>query len=254
VRAVSEVLLAIDRLSYRYGERVAVRDASLDCRRGEILGLLGPNGAGKTTLLSCVAGLLAKHTGAMTFAGTPFRPAADAAARARLGLVPQELALYDELTGRENLAFFARMQGVPPARVGAAVAHALALAGLTDRADDRVRAYSGGMKRRLNLAIGELHGPELLLLDEPTVGVDPQSRNHLFESLQALRAQGRTMIYTSHYMEEVQRLCDRVAVMNDGAVVAVGSAGELAAHAGTPGADLEQVFLALTGRSLRDDA
>jgi ABC-2 type transport system ATP-binding protein len=254
VRAVSDVLLAIDRLSYRYGERVAVRDASLGCRRGEILGLLGPNGAGKTTLLSCVAGLLGGHTGAMVFAGAPFRPAADATARARLGLVPQELALYDELTARENLVFFARMQGVPPGRVAAAVDAALALAGLVDRANDRVRTFSGGMKRRLNLAIGDLHAPELLLLDEPTVGVDPQSRNHLFESLQALRAQGRTLIYTSHYMEEVQRLCDRVAVLNDGAVVATGTAAELAARAGTPGADLEQVFLALTGRSLRDGA
>jgi ABC-2 type transport system ATP-binding protein len=254
VRAVSDVLLAIDGLSYRYGERVAVREARLDCRRGEILGLLGPNGAGKTTLLSCVAGLLGGHTGAMTFAGGPYRPAADAAARARLGLVPQELALYDDLTARENLAFFARLQGVPKARVDAVAAAALQLAGLTDRAGDRVRTYSGGMKRRLNLAIGDLHEPELLLLDEPTVGVDPQSRNHLFESLQALRARGRTMIYTSHYMEEVQRLCDRIAVMNDGAVVATGTAAELATRAGTPGADLEQVFLSLTGRSLRDEA
>ncbi len=252
--AVRDVLLAIDGLGYRYGERVAVRDASLDCRRGEILGLLGPNGAGKTTLLSCVAGLLGGHSGAMVFAGAPFRPAADAGARARLGLVPQELALYDDLTARENLAFFARLQGVPAARVDAIVAGALALAGLTDRAGDRVRTFSGGMKRRLNLAIGDLHAPELLLLDEPTVGVDPQSRNHLFESLQALRASGRTMIYTSHYMEEVQRLCDRIAVMNDGAVVAIGTAAELAARAGTPDANLEQVFLSLTGRSLRDGA
>jgi ABC-2 type transport system ATP-binding protein len=250
----AEALLAIDRLTYRYGERVAVRAASLDCRRGEILGLLGPNGAGKTTLLSCVAGLLGRYDGAMTFANGAFRPAADAAMRARLGLVPQELALYEDLTARENLRFFARLQGVPRARVDAAVQRALELAGLADRAGDRVKTFSGGMKRRLNLAIGDLHEPELLLLDEPTVGVDPQSRNHLFECLQALRAKGRTLIYTSHYMEEVQRLCDRVAVMNEGAVVAVGTAAELAQRAGTPDANLEQVFLALTGRSLRDEA
>jgi ABC-2 type transport system ATP-binding protein len=174
--------------------------------------------------------------------------------RARLGLVPQELALYEDLTARENLRFFARLQGVPRARVDAAVQRALELAGLADRAGDRVKTFSGGMKRRLNLAIGDLHEPELLLLDEPTVGVDPQSRNHLFECLQALRAKGRTLIYTSHYMEEVQRLCDRVAVMNEGAVVAVGTAAELAQRAGTPDANLEQVFLALTGRSLRDEA
>ena len=247
-------LLVIDALTYRYGERVAVRAAGLDCRRGEILGLLGPNGAGKTTLLSCVAGLLGGHAGTMTFAGTPFRPATDAAARQRLGLVPQELALYDDLTARENLQFFARLQGVAGPRVAAAVQQGLALAGLLERADDRVRTFSGGMKRRLNLAVGDLHGPELLLLDEPTVGVDPQSRNHLFECLLALKARGRTLIYTSHYMDEVQRLCDRIAVMNDGAVVAVGTAAELAERAGLPGADLERVFLALTGRSLRDEA
>ncbi len=246
-------LLAIARLTYRYGERVAVREARLDCRRGEILGLLGPNGAGKTTLLSCVAGLLGRYTGAIAFADAAFRPAADAAARARLGLVPQDFALYEDLTARENLAFFAQLQGVPTDRVADAVQQGLELAGLVDRADDRVKAYSGGMKRRLNLAIDDLHAPELLLLDEPTVGVDPQSRNHLFECLLALRAPGRTLIYTSHYMEEVQRLCDRVAVMHEGAVVAVGTAAELAAKAGTPHANLEQVFLALAGRSLKDE-
>ena len=248
------VLLAIDRLGYRYGDRVAVREASLDCRRGEILGLLGPNGAGKTTLLSCVAGLLGRYDAAMTFGAAPFRPAADAASRLRLGLVPQELALYEDRTARENLEFFARVQGVAAAGVAAAVQQALLLAGLVDRADDRVQTFSGGMQRRLNLAIGDLHSPELLLLDEPTVGVDPQSRNHLFECLLALRGKGRTLIYTSHYMEEVQRLCDRIAVMNDGNVVAVGTAAELAEQAGTPQANLEQVFLALTGRSLRDEA
>jgi ABC-2 type transport system ATP-binding protein len=247
-------LLQIDALGYRYGERQAVRAATFACRRGEILGLLGPNGAGKTTLLSCVAGLLGDYSGAMTFADGPFRPASDAQARGRLGLVPQELALYDDLSARENLQFFARLQGVPGPRVPAAVQRALALAGLAERADDRVRTFSGGMKRRLNLAVGDLHEPELLLLDEPTVGVDPQSRNHLFECLQELRRAGRTLIYTSHYMEEVQRLCDRVAVMNDGVVIAVGTPAELAMHAGTPGADLERVFLTLTGRSLRDEA
>ena len=247
-------LLAIDKLSYSHGERQAVRAASLDCRPGEILGLLGPNGAGKTTLLSCVAGLLAGFTGAMTFAGAPFRPAHDPAARARMGLVPQDLAVYEELTARENLRFFGAMQGVAKHALDSAVARGLALAGLDDRAYDRVAQFSGGMKRRLNLAIGVLHEPELLLLDEPTVGVDPQSRNHLFESLQALRQSGRTLIYTSHYMEEVQRLCDRIAVMNDGHIVAVGTAAELAVHAGIPGQDLEQVFLKMTGRSLRDQA
>lgn len=246
-------LLVVDELRYAYGDRVAVKSASLACCRGEILGLLGPNGAGKTTLLSCVAGLLPSFDGKLTFDGQPFRPADDAPSRARLGLVPQELALYDDMTGAENLRFFARMQGVKSAQVADAVQRGLELSGLVDRADDRVSAYSGGMKRRLNLAVGDLHSPELLLLDEPTTGVDPQSRNHLFECLLALRERGRTMIYTSHYMEEVQRLCDRIVVVNEGVVIGVGTAAELAEQAGKPGANLEEAFLAMTGRSLRDE-
>lgn len=247
-------LLIVGGLRYSYGERIAVNSASLTCRRGEILGLLGPNGAGKTTLLSCVAGLLSDFEGSLTFDGKAFRPADEPTSRARLGLVPQELALYADLTARENLQFFARMQGVAAAEVEGAVRGGLELAGLLDRANDRVATYSGGMKRRLNLAVGDLHQPELLLLDEPTTGVDPQSRNHLFDCLLALRERGRTMIYTSHYMEEVQRLCDRIVVMHDGEVIGAGTAAELAEQAGTPGANLENVFLAMTGRSLRDEA
>lgn len=247
-------LLVVDELRYSYGERVAVKSASLTCRRGEILGLLGPNGAGKTTLLSCVAGLLSGFGGSLTFDGKPFAPADDAEGRARLGLVPQELALYSDLTAKENLEFFARMQGVPAAETHAAVQRGLELSGLVDRQDDRVSSYSGGMKRRLNLAVGELHGPDLLLLDEPTTGVDPQSRNHLFECLLELRENGRTMIYTSHYMEEVQRLCDRIVIVNEGAVIAVGTTQELCRQAGVAEENLEMAFLAMTGRSLRDEA
>jgi ABC-2 type transport system ATP-binding protein len=247
-----EALLQVQGVEYSYGSRQAVRAASLEVRRGEVLGLLGPNGAGKTTLISCIAGLLGAYGGSMTFAGAPFRPAADGGQRAMLGLVPQELALYEDLTARENLAFFADLQGVDAAKAPAAVDAALALAGLQDRQHDRVKTFSGGMKRRLNLAIGDLHGPQLLLLDEPTVGVDPQSRNHIFESLGGLQQQGRTMLYTTHYMEEAQRLCDRVAVMHEGAVIAIGTSEELAERAGAPGADLETVFLKLTGTNLRD--
>ncbi len=247
-------LLVVDELRYSYGERVAVKSASLTCRRGEILGLLGPNGAGKTTLLSCVAGLLSGFGGKLTFDGQPFLPSDDASSRSRLGLVPQELALYSDMTATENLVFFARMQGVPAGDVDAAVRRGLDLAGLVDRKDDRVSSYSGGMKRRLNLAVGDMHAPDLLLLDEPTTGVDPQSRNHLFECLQGLRATGRTMIYTSHYMEEIQRLCDRVVIVNEGVVIGVGTTEELCRQAGTAEGNLEQAFLAMTGRSLRDEA
>ena len=245
-----DTLLDVESLTYRYGERVAVDAVSLQVRRGEALGLLGPNGAGKTTLLSCVAGLLTPAGGRMTFAGQPFEPRRRREQRARLGLVPQELALYEDLTARENLDFFARLLGARDPR--AAVEQGLALAGLDGRADDRVKTYSGGMQRRLNLAIALLHRPELTLLDEPTVGVDPQSRHHLFETLEALRREGHSMLYTSHSMDEVQRLCDRVLLLDHGRVIACGTPAELADRAGVPGADLERTFLELTGRRLRD--
>jgi len=246
-------LLEVDDLHYAFGDRVAVAGATLRIERGECFGLLGPNGAGKTTLLSCIAGLRAPQRGAMRLRGEPYEPRSRTAQRALVGLVPQELALYEELTARENLEFFARAQGVEPARVAERVGEGLALAGLEARADERVARFSGGMKRRLNLAIGDLHRPPLLLLDEPTVGVDPQSRNHLFETLQALVAAGRTLLYTTHYMEEAQRLCARIAIMNEGRVLDVGTTAEMAVRAGLPVADLESLFLHLTGRTLRDD-
>lgn len=252
MNAAGEELLRVERLRYCYGPRVAVDEASFAIRGGEIFGLLGPNGAGKTTTIACLAGVLDQWSGEMRFLGQTFRPGRAAADRRRLGVVPQELALYDDLTARENLCFFGRLNGLQGPRLREAVAQALALAGLEPRADERVRNYSGGMKRRLNLAAGELHHPELLLLDEPTVGVDPQSRNHIFDTLLAMRAAGRTLLYTTHYMEEAERLCDRIAVMHQGRIVAAGSRHELAAQVGQPGANLEAVFLHLTGRSLRD--
>jgi ABC-2 type transport system ATP-binding protein len=245
-------LLEVLGLRYAYGDRQAVRDVSFEIREGEIFGLLGPNGAGKTTTISCAAGLLGNWQGEIRVRGQPFRPARSLADRRRLGVVPQELAIYEGLTGRENLKFFGRISGLSGARLDEAVTKALELAGLVDRADDRVDGYSGGMKRRLNLAAGDLHEPEMLALDEPTVGVDPQSRNHIFEALERLRRSGRTILYTTHYMEEAERLCDRVAIMNEGALVAIGTPAELAQRAGDETANLERVFLQLTGRSLRD--
>ncbi len=247
-------LLQVENLAFSYGARRAVDGLSFDVRRGECFGFLGPNGAGKTTALSCVVGLLEGWTGTLRFDGVAARPAGDAALRSRLGYVPQDLALYEELSARENLHFFGAMAGLSGAALHSAADRALELAGLNDRARERVEAFSGGMKRRLNLAIAELHEPELLLLDEPTAGVDPQSRNHLFESLKALLAAGRTLIYTTHYMEEAERLCDRVLILNAGRAVAVGTQAELALASGVPDANLEHVFLALTGHSLRDEA
>ncbi len=246
-------LLSIQELSYWFGKRQAVKGVSLNVLEGEIVGLLGPNGAGKTTSISCVAGLLKDWTGRMQFRGTAFAPATRAQDRLQLGYVPQELAIYPNLTAEENLKFFAKLSGVAARDSKAVIAKNLELAGLTDRRRDLVGTFSGGMQRRLNLACGLVHSPALILLDEPTVGVDPQSRNHIFETLMRLRGEGHSLLYTTHYMEEAQRLCDRIAIMHEGVIAAVGTREELAAKIGDHHANLEQIFLQLTGRSLRDE-
>lgn len=282
-------MLCLENVSRRYGARVAVDGLTLEVRRGEIFGLLGPNGAGKTTTVSMCVGLLEPNSGSIQIAGRG-RPA-EPSTRAHLGLAPQALALYELLSGRENLRFFADLQGLVGAEREQRVDWALDFVGLIDRAADRVAVYSGGMKRRLNLAAAILHRPELLFLDEPTVGVDPQSRNALFDNILALRQAGTTIVYTTHYMEEVERLCDRVAILDLGRLLALGSVRELAQRHGGPSVliletdagderletadpigelarrsaagsglrgfrwerpSLEQVFLQLTGRSLRD--
>jgi ABC-2 type transport system ATP-binding protein len=247
-----EALLEIDGLTYRYADHTAVDSLDLSIERGAFFGLLGPNGAGKTTTIGCIAGLLADWTGEILLSQHPFKPAKSVADRKRIGFVPQELAVYEELTAIENLQFFGRLSGLSKAKLKDRIEHAIALAGLEERANDRAGQFSGGMKRRLNLAIGQLHEPELLLLDEPTVGVDPQSRAHLFEALMTLNRNGTTIVYTTHYMEEVEKLCDRIAIMNAGRVIAVGTAAELSGSIGNPDANLEAVFLELTGRKLRD--
>lgn len=246
-------LLTVSQLRYNYGQRIAVDGVSFSIAKGELLGLLGANGAGKTTTISCIAGLLTNWQGELHLSGQLFRPAKSEQDRLALGIVPQELALYEGLTALENLQTFGKLCGLKGKLLNDRISEMLALAGLADRASDLVDNFSGGMKRRLNLAIGVIHRPQLLLLDEPTVGVDPQSRNHLFESLLSLKSMGMTMLYTTHYMEEAQRLCDRIAIMNDGKLIAIGTKLELAASIGDPSANLEQVFLQLTGRTLRDD-
>ena len=282
------LVLVLSHIVKRYGTRTAVDDLSLDVRRGEILGLLGPNGAGKSTTMHVATGLLTPDAGTVAIGdyGSPSQPDA----RRRLGFAPQNLAVYDLLSAEENLAFFAQLYGLSGAALRARVDASLAFVGLTDRRHDRVDSYSGGMKRRLNIAAAVLHEPELVLLDEPTVGVDPQSRNAIFDSIEALQAQGRTLVYSTHYMQEAVRLCDRVAIIDKGRVLALDTVpGLIAAHAGPPrlhvrtgGRDLametrdplgelnrlaadapiesfhveaptlEQVFLSLTGHTLRD--
>jgi ABC-2 type transport system ATP-binding protein len=219
-----------DGLRKSYGATVAVDGVSLEIRGGEIFGLLGPNGAGKSTTIGMLAGLLLPDAGRAEIAGgDPALPGT----RRRLGVAPQALAIYPELTAEENLRFFGVLYGLARDRLRERVGWALELAGLTERRGERVANYSGGMQRRLNLACALVHDPEVLFLDEPTVGVDPQSRNAIFEQIERLRAAAKTVLYTTHYMEEAQRLCDRVAIIDHGKILALGKVDELiAAHGG----------------------
>jgi ABC-2 type transport system ATP-binding protein len=214
-----------------YDTLTAVDDISFEIKRGEIFGLLGPNGAGKTTTISMLAGILPPTSGEIVVDGHDASQAGAAVKRA-LGVVPQELAIYPKLTGRENLDFFGELYGLHKSDLTLRTMQMLTLVGLEDRAGSRAETYSGGMKRRLNLAIGLMHNPRLLLLDEPTVGVDPQSRNHIFEGVRALNKQGLTILYTSHYMEEVEALCNRVGIMDRGKLVACDTVPNLIAGLG----------------------
>jgi ABC-2 type transport system ATP-binding protein len=282
-------MLRLENLSKRFGSIVAVDALSLEIRRGEVFGLLGPNGAGKTTTVNMAVGLLRPDHGSVDLEG--LGPPSNPQVRARIGVAPQTVAIYEDLSGEENLAFFGRIQGLSGKELSDRVRWCLDFVELSDRGHDRVKTYSGGMKRRLNLSAALIHDPPLLLLDEPTVGVDPQSRNAIFERIESMRKEGRTIVYTTHYMEEAQRLCDRVGIIDhgkllaldfvDGLIAAHGGkskitaerqdgeisietddpAGELARlqeggrllrfHVDSP--DLEGVFLNLTGRHLRDN-
>jgi ABC-2 type transport system ATP-binding protein len=202
-----------------YGAVEALRGVSLTVEEGEMFGLLGPNGAGKTTLLSILACLGDPSAGSVRLFGKPL-DRHDFETRRRIGISTQDVSLYPELTARENLAFFGRLYGLRGPDLARRVNEVLAFTALTDRADDRVGTYSGGMKRRLNLGAAVVHRPQLLFLDEPTTGVDPQSRHHLFEEVRALNAAGVTVVYTSHYMEEVEALCPRIAILDHGRVIA----------------------------------
>jgi linearmycin/streptolysin S transport system ATP-binding protein len=281
-------MLTLSDIRKSFGTTVALDGLSLDIPPGEVFGLLGPNGAGKTTTINIAVGLTIQDSGTVTL-GQHGQPT-DPSARKRVGVAPQSLAIYDELTGFENLSFFAQIHGLDVAKRSQRTKWALDFVNLMDRSNDRVKTYSGGMKRRLNLAIALIHDPPLLLLDEPTVGVDPQSRNAIFDNIEALKRDGKTIVYTTHYMEEAQRLCDRVAIIDQGQVLALDTVdGLINKHGGTSvlhamrngetirvdtddpisellrlnqqgrlshvsidQPDLEAVFLNLTGRRLRD--
>jgi ABC-2 type transport system ATP-binding protein len=249
-------MLRLEGVRKSYGPLVAVDGLSLAVQRGEVLGLLGPNGAGKSTTVNLAVGLLAPDAGSVTIEG--LGPPTNPSVRRSIGVAPQALALYELLSGEENLRFFGEVYGLGGAPLAKRVGWALEFVGLTDRRRDRVSTYSGGMKRRLNLASALVHDPALILLDEPTVGVDPQSRHQIFANILELKRLGRTLICTTHYMEEAERLCDRVAIVDKGRLLSLGTVQELLdAHDVKPkmvlqGATLEEVFLHLTGRSLRD--
>ncbi len=212
--------LAIDALVKRFGALTAVAGVSLDVRASECLGLLGPNGAGKSTVIRTIVGRVIPDSGSISVFGAR---ADTAAARAALGWVPQELAVYPRLTCKENLVAFGSYHGLSGKQLADSVAWCLEWAALQDRSKDLAGKLSGGMKRRLNMAAGIIHRPRVVLMDEPTVGVDPQSRNRIFEMIEALRAAGTAIVYTTHYMEEAERLCDRIAIIDHGSIIALGT-------------------------------
>ena len=216
--------MRVDELVKRFGQVTAVDGITFDLRRGECLGLLGPNGAGKSTLIRSIVGRVIPDSGTISVFGAP---ADSAAARNALGWIPQELALYPRLSCRENLQSFGRYHGLSGDALKQAVERGLEWSTLIDRADELVRNLSGGMKRRLNMAAGLIHQPQIVLMDEPTVGVDPQSRNHIFEMIEKVQGEGMSIIYTTHYMEEAERLCDRVAIVDHGKIIALGTNAEL---------------------------
>lgn len=224
-------VLTVDGLVRHFDEIKAVDGVSFTVTEGETYGLLGPNGAGKTTTISMVSGLLRPDAGRVEVLGEEMR-IGTVDGRRNVGLVPQELAIYPDLTADENLRFFGSLYGLSGRELADRTDHVLDVVGLAERRSDRTSEYSGGMKRRLNIGIGLLHSPRLLILDEPTVGVDPQSRNAILESVEQLSTEGMAVIYTTHYMEEAERLCDRVGIIDEGRLVAEGTRRELVAQVG----------------------
>lgn len=245
-----EFLVAKD-LQRSFNGHRAVDGVSFSIHKGEIFGLLGPNGAGKTTTIRILSTVLPASGGEVTVGGYSL-PKQATAVRKLIGVCPQDLALYMELSARDNLIFFGRMEGLSRQEAVQQTEANLALVGLTEHARRRVDKFSGGMKRRVNLAVSLMGHPQLLFLDEPTVGIDPQSRNNIYDTIEELREGGMTVLYTTHYMEEADRLCDRIAIMDGGRIIALDTPAGLKAQVGGEKVTLEEVFLNLTGRSLRD--
>jgi len=224
-------MIEVRELAKSFGDVQALAGVDFTVNEGEIFGFLGPNGAGKTTTISIIAGLLNADSGTVRIAGLDIRKEGRRV-RGMLGVVPQDIALYEELTGRENLHFWGSLYGLSGKNLRAEAERVLELVGLTDRADDAVREYSGGMKRRLNLSAGLIHNPKVILLDEPTLGIDPQARLNILDIIRGGVSGGMTVIYTTHYLEEAEKLCDRIAIIDHGRILAQGTLGELVKLAG----------------------
>jgi len=249
---MNEAFLVAEDLHKTFHEHKAVNGVSFDIMKGEIFGLLGPNGAGKTTTIRILSTVLEPDRGNVTIGGYSIRNQAEKV-RNLIGVCPQELALYQELSAMDNMVFFGQMSGLNNRQARAQAMEHLTLMGLEERAKGKIAKFSGGMKRRINLAISLMGNPELLFLDEPTVGIDPQSRNKIYETIEDLRDKGMTVLYTTHYMEEANRLCNRIAIIDGGKIIALDTPEELKKRIGPPDkVTLEDVFLNLTGRSLRD--
>ncbi|WP_238321097.1 ABC transporter ATP-binding protein [Thermogemmatispora carboxidivorans] len=249
-------LVEVRNLVKRFGKLEAVKGVSFSIKEGEIFGLLGPNGAGKSTIINILCGYLPPDEGEVLVCGYSIRRETQAVKRL-LGVVPQEIALYRDLNALENLDFFASLYGVPAHEHQARAEEVLQFVGLYERRQEPLKNFSGGMLRRLNFAVALMHRPRVLLLDEPTVGVDPQSREHIFENIEKLAASGTTVLYTTHYMEEAERLCQRIAIMDEGRIIASGTLEQLLAMRDQTRTvyrphGLQELFIQLTGKTLRD--
>lgn len=244
-------VITVKNLKKTYGERQAVKGTSFEVHKSEVLGLLGPNGAGKSTTINILANVLSYDGGTIEVLGHDLSKETKVIKK-EMGIIPQDLALYEELSAEENVRFFASLYHIKGKELEKNVKEALESVELYDRKNDKPKTFSGGMKRRLNIACGIAHKPQIVIMDEPTVGIDPQSRNHILEFIKTLKAKGITVIYSTHYMEEVEAIADRMIVMNEGKIIAEGTKEDLLKKVNRKDSSLEDIFLDLTGRSLRD--
>jgi ABC-2 type transport system ATP-binding protein len=244
-------MISVSAVSKHFKNIKALDNVSFKIQKGEIFGILGPNGAGKSTLVNILNTLIRPDEGEVVIDGINIRDDGKVI-KLIMGVVPQEIALYEELSAYENMMFWGGLYDIPKQELKNNVCKTLEIVDLTSRKDDRIKTFSGGMKRRINIACSLLHSPKILVMDEPTVGVDPQNRNHIFEVIERLNKEGMTIIYTTHYMEEAERLCDNISIIDEGRIIAQGTMKELRQISETQGTNLESIYLKLTGKELRD--